>query len=631
MFTWKSIQKSPIRSVLMFTGLVVFTILLWPAYIHIVEWQFFNTHSFLMHKTYSSCQIPLPDAFDESVMKYVIKKDPLECKFIQPELTYLDYDGVLHLNKSAVEAHHIDENLLSCTYTTIKRKPNDDDHIIYDSEEVFNNSVKLQNGRELVCVKCNYQNSSFYENYHSYIPKKSGVKLKDNKDNFKPQVFIFVLESMSRLNMIRHMPKTYRYLTETMKVEILKGLTKVADNSFPNMIALLTGRKVYMNPQELPGNEKKGPYDEWPFLWKNFSNAGYITGLTEDDPVYTILNYAAKGCLQQPTDDYTRPLWLALFKSATWKKSSRFCFGNSPTYTILFEWIKEFIKKYSEELYFLFSFYIVITHTDFNNAQYLDEPVYQFLRELNENGYFKNTVVMIMGDHGNRYGKVLTTKIGHLEERMPLFSIGLPAALEEQHPHLRKYLKQNSKSLTTWLDVHSMLMDIAKSTYEESPPVHIWNTRGYSAWRMEIPQNRTCEIAGIPENYCVCEKEASIPLDDPRSIEASDVLIKHLNQMLEPVKLSCVKLSLNKTIQAAVVLPKNTTDLTKKNLQLKLRILASLAPSDALVEALMEKTAWSSTFQVIGDVSRVNKYGNQSACIEDREMRKFCYCKSELI
>ncbi|XP_023241503.1 uncharacterized protein LOC111639791 [Centruroides sculpturatus] len=635
MLAWKSFQKtirqSPLRFILMLTIFVVFTVLLWPAYIHIVEWQFFHTHYVTLQSMASSasCQIPTPNAFDDSVMRYVVKKDPLKCKFVQPELTYVDYEGVLRLNRSAMAAHRIDENLLDCRYSTFRRKPNDDDHVIYDPRKVLNASEKIINGREFVAVTCSYRDKVVYRNYHAYIPRKSGIRLTDQKGIFKPQVFVLVIESMSRLNMIRHMPKTYSYLNDVMKAETLKGLTKVADNSFPNMIALLTGRKVRMVPQELAGNESAGPYDHWPFIWKNFKKEGYVTALTEDDPGFTILNYLAKGCLRQPTDFYPRPLWLASFQSPLLKMSSEFCLGNIPTYTILFQWIKEFIIKHSRELYFLFSFYIAVTHNNFNNAQYLDGDVRHLLGQLNENGYFRNAVVIVMGDHGNRYGSILTTSIGRIEERMPLFSVSIPSALEERHPHLRTYLKKNSERLTTWLDVHSMLMDIVKSTYEESPPIHVWNTRGYSVWRMEIPINRTCETAGIPENHCVCQTEAIIPPDDPRCLEASDVLVNHLNRLLEVVRPFCAQLSLRKLLQAAVILPRKHI-VQKEGYELKMRILVSLAPSDAVVEALMQKTAWSKEFRVVGDVSRLNKYGNQSSCIQHREMRKFCYCKSEI-
>ncbi|XP_023220184.1 uncharacterized protein LOC111622100 [Centruroides sculpturatus] len=174
----------------------------------------------------ASCQIPTPNAFDDSVMRYVVKKDPLKCKFVQPELTYVDYEGVLRLNRSAMAAHRIDENLLDCRYSTFRRKPNDDDHVIYDPRKVLNASEKIINGREFVAVTCSYRDKVVYRNYHAYIPRKSGIRLTDQKGIFKPQVFVLVIESMSRLNMIRHMPKTYSYLNDVMKAEELKSLQK---------------------------------------------------------------------------------------------------------------------------------------------------------------------------------------------------------------------------------------------------------------------------------------------------------------------------------------------------------------------------------------------------------------------
>ena len=31
-------------------------------------------------------------------------------------------------------------------------------------------------------------------------------------------------------------------------------------------------------------------------------------------------------------------------------------------------------------------------------------------------------------------------------------------------------------------------------------------------------------------------------------------------------------------------------------------------------------------FELIGEIERNNKYGNTSSCIDNRHLRKFCYC-----
>lgn len=68
-----------------------------------------------------------------------------------------------------------------------------------------------------------------------------------------------------------------RYLREELDAYVLKGYTKVADNSFPNLLPVFTGLKAYT--KEVPPG-----IDNIPFIWKNFSRKGYIDHLSEDHP-----------------------------------------------------------------------------------------------------------------------------------------------------------------------------------------------------------------------------------------------------------------------------------------------------------------------------------------------------------
>jgi len=54
----------------------------------------------------------------------------------------------------------------------------------------------------------------------------------------------------------------------------LYGYNRVGDNSYPNLMAILTGQLA----KERPG----GPIDRTPFIWKDFSAAGYRTLVAED-------------------------------------------------------------------------------------------------------------------------------------------------------------------------------------------------------------------------------------------------------------------------------------------------------------------------------------------------------------
>jgi membrane-anchored protein YejM (alkaline phosphatase superfamily) len=79
------------------------------------------------------------------------------------------------------------------------------------------------------------------------------------------------------------------------------------------------------------------------------------------------------------------------------------------------------------------------------------------LQDLQAKGAFDNTLVMILGDHGNRYDHFRKTTLGRIEDKMPLLGIILPESLK----HFRNNLESNSEVLTSWYDVHEMLLDVA--------------------------------------------------------------------------------------------------------------------------------------------------------------------------
>jgi hypothetical protein len=60
------------------------------------------------------------------------------------------------------------------------------------------------------------------------------------------------------------------------------------------------------------------------------------------------------------------------------------------------------------------------------------------------------------------------------------------------------------------------------------------------------------------------------------------------------------------------------------------RVTVQVMPSDALFEGTLEVDAWSKRGNMVGDVNRINRYGNQSHCISDRIIKLYCYCSDLL-
>ena len=188
---------------------------------------------------------------------------------------------------------------------------------------------------------------------------------------------------------------------------------------------------------------------------------GYSTALIEDDPYFTLFNYESKGFLKgSPTSFYPRPFWLHMYQN---HDTSNLCLNEQiPKIEILLNQTKAFIKANSEKSipYFSFTFSIEVTHNDFNTAQLVDSHISHFIESIRNS--LNNTILIVMGDHGTRFGPGLTTTIGHIEERMPLFAIHLAKQLLEKYPHLQYFLNENNDKLINWLDLHQLLTDIVE-------------------------------------------------------------------------------------------------------------------------------------------------------------------------
>jgi hypothetical protein len=105
---------------------------------------------------------------------------------------------------------------------------------------------------------------------------------------------------------------------------------------------------------------------------------------------------------------------------------------------------------------------------------------------------------------------------------------------------------------------------------------------------------------------------------------AGQAVITHLNHLMASYEL-CAKLQLhNVTSAQRIILPESLTDKERKTLT---RVTVVAKPAGAVLEATLQSTEWREN-QVLGDVSRINQYGNQSLCVDSTLIRQYCYCQS---
>ena len=172
-----------------------------------------------------------------------------------------------------------------------------------------------------------------------------------------------------------------------------------------------------------------------------------------------------------------------------------------------------------------------------------------------------------------------------------------------------------------------MLTDLAHNNLGKISSVHRYGTIGSSPFRW-ISKNRTCEEAGIPDEYCICAREKQLSTDDTRVKTAARVLLEYINSDLLRSTINqgvCSPLYL-RHILSAQMLSLGAHVAKPQGFRVLYRVMVHVMPSNALFEGTVEADAWNRQGKIVGDVNRINRYGNQSHCVSDKIVQLYCYC-----
>lgn len=117
------------------------------------------------------------------------------------------------------------------------------------------------------------------------------VKL-NKTSNKKLSILVIGHDSLSRLNFFRNMPLSKSFLDKRDFLEF-RGYNKIGDNTFPNLMALLTGYNESWSFEKCNVYKPFG-LDDCPFIWKGFRDVGYVTASGEEDAAGGTFTYSKK-------------------------------------------------------------------------------------------------------------------------------------------------------------------------------------------------------------------------------------------------------------------------------------------------------------------------------------------------
>ncbi|GMR62360.1 hypothetical protein PMAYCL1PPCAC_32554 [Pristionchus mayeri] len=242
-------------------------------------------------KNSMTCNIPKLDVNGSDVIKFFSDPSPIHCK--QGEnWVYIDKDNTARL---------IPERKGANCHTQAISFETDTRNMIGPKEILV---VGKELPHEMAIVTCSDNTTTWEASLLSLRKVKKATK---NIQRKRWSVLMMSFDSEQKLNFRRKLPTTVGILEELGAV-IMNGYNIVGDGTPQVFIPILTGG----TEEELPLTRKRFDNasfvdDVYPFIWSNFSQAGYATLFAEDQSNLGMMNYRLKGFRRPPTDHYTRP------------------------------------------------------------------------------------------------------------------------------------------------------------------------------------------------------------------------------------------------------------------------------------------------------------------------------------
>lgn len=172
---------------------------------------------------------------------------------------------------------------VECCYHEVKRKKGSDSETELSSKCFpFKDNQALDKAVETIFVKCLSGSKEVYRNVHTIVAQKEKFQTRQKASKMKKtsKILMVGFDSMSRMNFERGMPKMFGALKDKTEWFHITGYTRIANSSFPNLFAILTGRSFDEKSAGCDPTSKTF-LDDCGFIWKDFEKAGYVTGEVE--------------------------------------------------------------------------------------------------------------------------------------------------------------------------------------------------------------------------------------------------------------------------------------------------------------------------------------------------------------
>ncbi|CAG9865418.1 unnamed protein product [Phyllotreta striolata] len=575
----------------------------------------------------AKCKIPDFQPFNKEARRFYKKRKYQSCssKKRLTSVTVADRNATLFVEDSVVPSYS--SSGVKCCYSYVTRAPNpkDPDGKIKLSQcKNFDSNVTVTS--DPVYVKCldSKTGRKTYENVHSFILIDDKVRAKLNKTSNTAEpmgVLLVGVDSISRLNFVRSLPKSHAFVERHGWIP-LKGYNKIDDNTYPNLMGILTGfnnTRAYAVCQPTV----VGKLDACPLLWYDFAEAGYVTAYAEDEGAINTFNYRKKGFVRPPVDYYYRPYVLATEKlKKVSKDGMTYCTGAETAGERILKVAEEFAVRFRGYPNFGLFWMNSFSHNDLNSPSGMDDRLAEFLDSLTKSGVTNTSLVIFFSDHGIRFGPIRKTLTGWLEERLPFIYVSFPPAFSRLHRREHANFVSNVHRLTSPYDLHLTLRHVLE--LGGAPGGR--GAEGCPTCRSLFEPaagDRSCAEAGIAQHWCTCSDFRESRVSGKAAAALADFALKAIRGIVGASSEGrlCADFAARKVVNVRL----STGDGGGRKFAVFHVETEPMAVFESTVSYVGDVAA--ARFTLSGDISRLDRYNEHSQCVRDAYLKKYCYCR----
>lgn len=484
---------------------------------------------------------------------------------------------------------------------------------------------------EAACWEDEYE---VYGYVHTQIIKKP---VKNLKKEDKPNVFVYLIDSMSVGMAQRSLPKTLQFLKSRYQLVEFPFNSQVGLNSKPNGLPLWFGKQI--EPGKLKGGKDiQVDWNETEFcnryldseqhLFKDFMDEGYLTLHSEDWSSQTVTSYPDCVGFKEQYTNYTFVPFNKIHEQVGLDITKEHLRGWNlcrEVYNAAMDQFEQFTKAYRDHPKFSWLWNVHVAHEDSIGLDRMDAPLLDLFRRHEEE--FDDYFIFLMSDHGFRraHYHMYETENGAMEKHNPYLSITVPK--KYRNSEILNVMKENAKRLQTQYDTRATMLDIVKfqpaSKFSDRTLMEIPNEKGHSLLRHQPDTPRTCGRLPIPQQYCICRTATKdMRGDTALSQRLATQLIAHVYQKLDKFNLTsiCHKYEID-YVSHLDLYPATNLKTSTYRIAVKTK-----PPIFAHFETLVTENLETKKLE-FEEVERLDTYGKTADCTNRIHSNRLCFCK----